>query len=76
MVKLGSVVSGVVEGFTPSAVVIHVNSKAHLKGTISNEHLADHHGMLFFAFIKFSFCVVLNWFFLRFSLVLQSVLPC
>ncbi|XWS66505.1 hypothetical protein CRYUN_Cryun05aG0205500 [Craigia yunnanensis] len=31
VVKLGSVVSGVVEGLTPSAVVIHVNSKAHLK---------------------------------------------
>ncbi|KAL4342371.1 hypothetical protein GQ457_08G016920 [Hibiscus cannabinus] len=43
MVKLGSVVSGVVEGLTPSAVVINLNSKAHLKGTISNEHLADHH---------------------------------
>ncbi|XP_022743667.1 rRNA biogenesis protein RRP5 isoform X2 [Durio zibethinus] len=43
MVKLGSVVSGVVERLTPSAVVIHVNSKAHLTGTISNEHLADHH---------------------------------
>ncbi|XWS56135.1 hypothetical protein CRYUN_Cryun09bG0060500 [Craigia yunnanensis] len=43
MVKLGSIVSGVVEGLTPSAVVIHVDSKAHLKGTISNEHLADHH---------------------------------
>ncbi|OMO68743.1 hypothetical protein COLO4_29434 [Corchorus olitorius] len=43
MVKLGSVVSGVVDGITPSAVVIQVNSKAHLKGTISNEHLADHH---------------------------------
>ncbi|TYJ18682.1 hypothetical protein E1A91_A09G140100v1 [Gossypium mustelinum] len=43
MVKLGSIVSGVVEGLTPSAVVINVNSKAHLKGMISNEHLADHH---------------------------------
>ncbi|PPD84400.1 hypothetical protein GOBAR_DD18640 [Gossypium barbadense] len=43
MVKLGSIVSGVVEGLTSSAVVINVNSKAHLKGMISNEHLADHH---------------------------------
>ncbi|GMJ14782.1 Ribosomal RNA Processing 5 [Hibiscus trionum] len=43
MVKLGSVVSGVVEGLIPSAVVININSEAHLKGTISNEHLADHH---------------------------------
>ncbi|KAG4149634.1 hypothetical protein ERO13_D05G345851v2 [Gossypium hirsutum] len=43
MVKLGSIVSGVVEGLTSSAVVINVNSKAHLKGMIFNEHLADHH---------------------------------
>ncbi|XVE75785.1 hypothetical protein DITRI_Ditri12bG0120500 [Diplodiscus trichospermus] len=43
VVKLGSIVSGVVEELTPSAVVIRVNSKAHLKGAISNEHLADHH---------------------------------
>lgn len=76
MVKLGGIVSGVVEGLTPSAVVINVNSKAHLKGMISNEHLADHHGMLFIASIEFSFCTFLCWLFLRFCLVLQNVLPC
>ncbi|XVF75995.1 hypothetical protein PTKIN_Ptkin13bG0232000 [Pterospermum kingtungense] len=43
MVKLGSVVSGVVDRLIPSAVVICINSNAHLKGTILNEHLADHH---------------------------------
>ncbi|XP_039140377.1 rRNA biogenesis protein RRP5-like [Dioscorea cayenensis subsp. rotundata] len=40
--KLGSLVSGVVERLTPGAVVVHVHS--HLKGTIANEHLADHLG--------------------------------
>ncbi|WRX22777.1 S1 domain - like 5 [Theobroma cacao] len=43
LVKLGSIVSGLIDRLTPSAVVIQVNSKAHLKGTISNEHLADNH---------------------------------
>ncbi|KAH7661832.1 Nucleic acid-binding proteins protein [Dioscorea alata] len=38
--KLGSLVSGVVERLTSGAVVVHVHS--HLKGTIANEHLADH----------------------------------
>ncbi|KAL6845670.1 hypothetical protein ACP4OV_024493 [Aristida adscensionis] len=40
--KLGSIVSGVVERLTPTAVVISVNGFS--KGTILNEHLADYHG--------------------------------
>ncbi|CAN6203351.1 unnamed protein product [Urochloa humidicola] len=40
--KLGSIVSGVVERLTPAAVVVSVNGFS--KGTIQNEHLADHHG--------------------------------
>ncbi|TKW31046.1 hypothetical protein SEVIR_2G079200v4 [Setaria viridis] len=40
--KLGSIVSGVVERLTPAAVVVSVNGFS--KGTILNEHLADHHG--------------------------------
>ncbi|OVA06347.1 Ribosomal protein S1 [Macleaya cordata] len=42
IVKLGTVVSGVVERLTPNAVIVHVNDKGYLKGTIFNEHLADH----------------------------------
>ena len=41
--KLGSIVSGVVERLTPAAVVVSVNGFS--KGTILNEHLADHHGI-------------------------------
>lgn len=40
--KLGTIVSGVVERLTPAAVVVSVNGFS--KGTILNEHLADHHG--------------------------------
>jgi rRNA biogenesis protein RRP5 len=40
---LGSIVSGVVERLTPAAVVVSVNGFS--KGTILNEHLADHHGI-------------------------------
>ncbi|GKV41870.1 hypothetical protein SLEP1_g49347 [Rubroshorea leprosula] len=43
MVKLGSIVSGVVESVTPQAVYVCVNGKTYLRGTISPEHLADHH---------------------------------
>ena len=45
MVKLGSVVSGVVELVTPNAVHLHVNVKGNMKGTIFSEHLADHQGL-------------------------------
>ncbi|KAM7262095.1 hypothetical protein ACFE04_021172 [Oxalis oulophora] len=42
-VKLGGLVSGVVEEITPDFVVVCVYGKGYLKGTISTEHLADHH---------------------------------
>ncbi|KAG2317978.1 hypothetical protein Bca4012_069048 [Brassica carinata] len=42
-IKLGSIVSGVIDSITPQAVTVHVKSKGLLKGTISAEHLADHH---------------------------------
>lgn len=45
MVKLGSIVSGVVDMVTPSGLVVYVNGKSHLKGIISVEHLSDHQGM-------------------------------
>jgi hypothetical protein len=41
--KLGSIVSGVVERITPAVVVVSVNGFS--KGTIVNEHLADHRGI-------------------------------
>lgn len=44
MVKLGSVVSGVVELVMPNAIFLHVNVKGNMKGTIYTEHLADHRG--------------------------------
>ncbi|KAE9590105.1 putative ribosomal protein S1 [Lupinus albus] len=44
MVKLGSLVSGVVDRVTANAVVVHVNASGISWGTISTEHLADHHG--------------------------------
>ncbi|KAF0907052.1 hypothetical protein E2562_014658 [Oryza meyeriana var. granulata] len=40
--KVGSIVSGVVERLTPAAVVVSVNG--FCKGSILNEHLADHRG--------------------------------
>ncbi|XP_010557958.1 PREDICTED: rRNA biogenesis protein RRP5 isoform X2 [Tarenaya hassleriana] len=42
-IKLGSIVSGVVDTIAPHAVIVCVKSKGYLKGTISIEHLADHH---------------------------------
>ncbi|KAL0817225.1 rRNA biogenesis protein RRP5 isoform X1 [Brassica napus] len=42
-IKLGSIVSGVIDSITPQAVTVHVKSKGLLKGTVSAEHLADHH---------------------------------
>lgn len=43
VVKMGAIVSGVVECVTPQEVYVCVNGKTYLKGTISPEHLADHH---------------------------------
>lgn len=47
MVKLGSLVSGVVERVTSHAIIVCVNAKGYSKGTISTEHLSDHHGICF-----------------------------
>ncbi|OIV89511.1 hypothetical protein TanjilG_20430 [Lupinus angustifolius] len=44
MVRVGSLVSGVVDRVTANAVVVHVNASGISWGTISTEHLADHHG--------------------------------
>lgn len=48
IVSLGSLVSGVVEQVTHRGVIVLVNANA--KGTISTDHLADHHGMPLFCF--------------------------
>ena len=56
MMNLGSLVSGVVEQVTPHAVVVCVNSKSHIKGTISPEHLSDHLGVYFLFLDFFSRC--------------------
>ncbi|KAM7524627.1 hypothetical protein LguiA_014529 [Lonicera macranthoides] len=45
MVKPGSIVSGVVERVTPHAIIVDVNAKGLIKGTILPEHLADNHGL-------------------------------
>ncbi|XP_031485662.1 rRNA biogenesis protein RRP5 [Nymphaea colorata] len=52
--ELGSIVSGVVGQLSPSAIIVHVNGKSDLKGTIAMEHLADHlsHGSRLKALIK------------------------
>ncbi|XP_024021580.1 rRNA biogenesis protein RRP5 isoform X2 [Morus notabilis] len=44
VINLGGVVSGVVDRITPKGVVVYVNGKKYLKGTITTEHLADHQG--------------------------------
>ncbi|GER39943.1 RNA binding [Striga asiatica] len=44
-VKPGSLVSGVVEHITPQDVIVDIDGSSHIKGTISLEHLADHHGL-------------------------------
>lgn len=44
MVTLGSLVSGAVDRITSNAVVVYVNASGFSRGTISMEHLADHHG--------------------------------
>ena len=46
-IKLGSIVSGVIDSITPQAVTVHVKSKGLLKGTIFAEHIDDHHGTCF-----------------------------
>lgn len=45
VVKPGSLVAGVVDRITAHAVVLNVCDAGPLKGTISPEHLADHHGI-------------------------------
>lgn len=47
MVHLGSIVSGVVQEVKTNAVVVTINGKSDLKGSISPEHLADHQGHAF-----------------------------
>lgn len=42
-IKMGSVVTGVIDKVTPSLVTVYVNAKDYMKGTISTEHLTDHH---------------------------------
>lgn len=44
VVTLGSIVSGIVDRVTSNAVVVSINSSGFSRGTISMEHLADHHG--------------------------------
>lgn len=44
MVKLGSLISAVVDRVTTNGVIVYVNAKGYSKGTIPTEHLADHHG--------------------------------
>ncbi|XP_052176477.1 rRNA biogenesis protein RRP5 isoform X2 [Diospyros lotus] len=44
IVRLGSIVSGVVEQVTPHAAVVRVNAECYTRGTITPEHLADHQG--------------------------------
>lgn len=44
--KPGSLVAGVVEQVSAHEIVVDVNASSHMKGTISLEHLADHHGKL------------------------------
>ncbi|XP_073045795.1 rRNA biogenesis protein RRP5 [Primulina eburnea] len=44
-VKPGSLVAGVVEQVSPHEILVDIISSGHMKGTISLEHLADHHGL-------------------------------
>ncbi|KAK7848536.1 rrna biogenesis protein rrp5 [Quercus suber] len=44
MVKLGSLISAVVDRVTTNGVIVYVNAKGYSRGTIPTEHLADHHG--------------------------------
>ncbi|KAJ6425727.1 hypothetical protein OIU84_026327, partial [Salix udensis] len=42
-IKMGSVVTGVIDKVTQSLVTVYVNAKDYMKGTIATEHLTDHH---------------------------------
>jgi len=53
MVRLGSIVSGIVEQVTPHAVVVRVNAECYTRGTIIPEHLADHQGIHFICLLNF-----------------------
>ncbi|XP_014514109.1 rRNA biogenesis protein RRP5 [Vigna radiata var. radiata] len=44
VVTLGRLVSGVVDRITSTNIVVYVNASGFSRGTISTEHLADHHG--------------------------------
>lgn len=59
-IKLGSIVSGVVERLTPGAVIIQVKANGYMKGTMYNEHLSDHQGNFFLVLICFMmfFCLL------------------
>lgn len=52
MVKLGSLLSGVVDRITEDTVFVCVNAGGFSMGKISVEHLADHHGIISFYLIK------------------------
>ena len=58
-VRLGSLVSGVVDRITSNAVVVYVNASGFSWGTISSEHLADHLGTNFLCLIKAFLCCFL-----------------
>lgn len=45
MVKVGSIVSGVVDRVTPRAIIVYVNAKGYSRGTVATEHLSDNHGL-------------------------------
>ncbi|KAJ6846908.1 rRNA biogenesis protein RRP5 [Iris pallida] len=42
--KVGDLVSGTVEQVTATTIIVQMGSTSYMKGTISTEHLADHHG--------------------------------
>lgn len=73
VLKLGSLVSGVVDRVTPDAVIVYVNAKGYSKGTISTEHLADHHGKNFFILDWVCPFSLLLWYSLILSLVMQGL---
>lgn len=60
MVKLGSLVSGVVDRVTPNAVMVYVNAKGYSMGTIFTDHLADHHGIYSFPGFDYWFIVLFD----------------
>lgn len=55
--------SGVIDSITPQAVIVRVKSKGFLKGTVSTEHLADHHGMCFLSHERtYELCIFVHSF--------------